>query len=418
MNGIMKRIVFAGLLIAMGSWLLNGCADDLVPVEQTSAVVQPAASGDSVTFTARLEQPSTKTVLVSTSVKWSSDDKIKVFNASNTSGCEFSLQSGAGTAAAVFSGAITGDGPFYAVYPASAAGTLSGSSVSVTLPAVQGYADGSFGLGANIAAGKADVLEDIVFKNLCGALSITMQGSATLSSFSIYTKGSESLCGAATISGFDGEAPTLTMDEGQTGDDFRCVSLNLGSGVALTEGGKEFIVILPVGALSQGFLFESADTDGCATLKNGKADLATIVRSTINQMPVFAYTPQYKSAFLQSTAPAAAFTNAMSEGSLSMVACYDEATCQYAYENTAGTPGSRMFRIQNWGEGYALGLTTPYAAPVLGSTVSVTVDAYGETGGITSASDVPMKVVKTAADRFWLVDPETANGFIMLLLED
>ena len=113
----------------------------------------------------------TKTSLNGSQVLWNAGDQIKVFNATNPEGVVFTLKAeSAGQSLGEFTGdVISGEGPFYAVYPASAAGTLSGTRVSVTVPQVQTLTAGSFGSGANLAMTQVNSLSDALhFKNaLC-----------------------------------------------------------------------------------------------------------------------------------------------------------------------------------------------------------------------------------------------------------
>lgn len=374
---------------------------------------------DSVSFTARFEENETKTSMTSSGkLLWSEGDMIRVFNADNPSGKVYTLQAGAGTGSGTFSGpALSGSGPYHAVYPASSASSLSGNSLTITLPSVQTYAENSFGPGANPSAGVADKLDEIIFRNICGCLSLTLKGNATISAIRIHTKGEELLHGNATVSNLLAGSPTLNWVSGQEGEALSTMSLDCGSGVTLTSEGKSFYLIVPAGSFGQGFTLEAVSADGNVFVRNGSAGSVTIERSMIRPMPALDYSAQYRAAFLQSSALSAAFTGISAGASMSETCTYVPESGQYAYHSVAGTPGSRYFRFQDWEEGFSIGLTTPYALNS-GNTATVSVEALGDTGGIVSQPDVNMKVVKRLGSRVWLADPATGNGFIMMLVEN
>lgn len=416
----MRKQLFP-LIVAVLGLIFMGVActvEELAP-EQNGNEQDPVVSGNLVTISASLEQALTKTLLGdSNTVCWSSDDQIRVFNASNPGGEVFTLISGAGSTSAVFSGnGLSGDGPFYAVYPASAAGTLTEGVVSVTIPADQVYTADSFGNGNNISASKADELTEFTFKNVGGAIRFSITGQKTVKYINLFTKGEEPLNGSAYVS-FSGDVPALSWVETQSGDAPYKVSLNCGgTGVGLSPEGTDFYLVLPAGALSDGFTIEVVDSDLNVMVKNVTGESALIERSKIRPMPSFGYTPQYKNSFLSSEEVSGAFNDVLADGSFSLGCVYSEETGQYAYKNNpTGDNPSRYLRIQDWDAGFALGLTTPYELNA-GDKVSVKVDAVGVTG-ISSSDAVEMKVLKKIGNRAWLVDPDSGNGFIMMLVED
>ena len=160
----------------------------------------------------------TKTTLSGSQVLWSAGDQIKVFNAATPEGVILTLKAeDAGQAVGEFAGdAILGDGPFYAVYPAGAAGTFSAGAVSITIPQAQTLAAGSFGNGANISMAKADNLSDALqFKNVLGAVCIQLGSSIDATRIRIQTKGTEPLWGSGTVQ-MAGDVPSLTLNPGTT----------------------------------------------------------------------------------------------------------------------------------------------------------------------------------------------------------
>jgi hypothetical protein len=369
---------------------------------------------DSVTFTAHLE-PGTKTQLgVGYSVRWSEGDQIRVYNAGHPEGIEFELTQGAGSTEGTFSGPNPGEGPFYAVYPAFFAGTMSGTAIPVDVPSSQAYAADSFGPGTNLAAGTALQLDGIQFRNLAGVLCLKLKGTTSISRIRIVSYDDVPLHGTAVIDGWDQEAPTLTFDTVQeTEEPTREITLGCGTGASLSGDGTTFYVTLPAGTLASGYRIEVYDTDGLAMVKYAKAAADnTISRGNILLMPELQYTAGYKAAFLDSDI-IGAIRNAAVDGTVAYPCTYVEGTSQYAYQNTADT---RKLRLQDWNAGYALRFTITPKAIEAGKTCSVTIQSDG-LAAIESATVAKMRVVKIEDGKVWMLDPGTGNGYI-LMMED
>ena len=388
---------------------------EMEPESATPVLEEPRmAVPDSVIFSAVLEPGSRTQIGEGSVVLWNADDKVRVFNADTPEGVEFHLTGGEGTTTGTFRGpAIEGDGPFYAVYPADAAGTLSGSAVPVTLPSSQAYAAGSFGPGANLAAGRSDALDGLHFHNLTGTLALTLAGDKSITAIRVCTYSAEPLFGTAVIDGWDIGAPVLTMDAEQTGEPFRELLLDGGAGVSLSPEGTSFHLTVPAGTLAGGYRIEVYDTDGLAMVKYAKADEGNRVgKGDLVQMPAFAYGPQYKAAYLRSDG-IGAFSNAAASGDLAVLCSYDESRSQFSFLNSAG---SRYLRIQDWEDGYALAFSMP-AALAQGKTAAVTVTSLG-LPSVASGQVGNMRVVKMSEERIWMLDPSTGHGYILMKAED
>lgn len=121
----------------------------------------------------------TKTSLQGTTVNWTSDDEIAVFDNVNYPN-RFTAVSVEGSSA-VFEGLVgAATTKFYAVYPYSSAKSIDASSITVTLPAAQTSAAGTFAEEHNIsvAYGVKEVgeenVEGIRFDNVCGLIQFTV----------------------------------------------------------------------------------------------------------------------------------------------------------------------------------------------------------------------------------------------------
>lgn len=121
----------------------------------------------------------TKTSLQGTTVNWTSDDEIAVFDNVNYPN-RFTAVSVEGSSA-VFEGLVgAATTEFYAVYPYSSAKSIDASNITVTLPAAQTSAAGTFAEEHNIsvAYGVKEVgeenVEGVMFDNVCGLIQFTV----------------------------------------------------------------------------------------------------------------------------------------------------------------------------------------------------------------------------------------------------
>ena len=111
----------------------------------------------------------TKTTLDGTTVKWKTEDQIKVY-CSDGSASDFSLMGEGGSSSGSFKGLVpSGETALYAVYPKDLYSSVSGATVNVTIPATQ---DGVFG-NANIAVAKVEA-ETMAFKNVNAFIGFTL----------------------------------------------------------------------------------------------------------------------------------------------------------------------------------------------------------------------------------------------------
>lgn len=121
----------------------------------------------------------TRTSLDGTSVKWTADDHIAVYDNVNYAN-DFAATSVDGSSA-VFEGFV-GDGTtdFYAVYPYSGAKGIDASNITVTLPSAQTSADGTFAEEHNISVAHGvktpgeESVSGIKFDNVCGLIRFTV----------------------------------------------------------------------------------------------------------------------------------------------------------------------------------------------------------------------------------------------------
>ena len=181
-------------------------------------------------------------------INWTAGDKILVNN--GASNAIFTLTGGAGTTNGTF--VYNGDYAFgannVAVYPETA--TLSGNTVSLTLPATQTAAAGIFGNGLNPMLGTFTGPNDLVFTSLCGGLGISLTGNnVAITGIEIESwVDTEKLNGA-----FEADCtaanPALAATAGNAGTNKVMLSCN----TTLTATPQDFYFVLPVGTLAGGF---------------------------------------------------------------------------------------------------------------------------------------------------------------------
>ncbi len=213
-------------------------------------------------------------------VKWLAGDKILVDNSEGEM-ATFTLQSGAGTTEGTFrtTGEFEMTSPFVAVYPQTA--TLNGTTATFSLPATQTLTEtGTFANGASpMAAYGTD--ENLYFRNLCGGLDVRLLGdNIHVSGIRITGSESEKLNGTFAVDCSTNE-PALMANQGSNGTNI--VTLNCDVTLTSTTTPQEFFIVLPVGALAQGFTMEVLDGTEVICTKQLETNLAQIVRNEVKR---------------------------------------------------------------------------------------------------------------------------------------
>lgn len=204
-------------------------------------------------------------------VKWSTGDEINVFTDADEK-LTLTLYKGENTSLASF---VTGDNPTgnptYAIYPASSNNTVSGNTISFTMPDTQKYTENSFANGVNVAVAVA-YGKNLDFKNVFGVLKVTLKGTMKVRKIELTGNNDEYLWGEFTVDATTAAAngaeyskdggKTLTLD---------CSSFNASSdandgGVYLSGEGVVFNFVVPVNAFGDstkgGFKIKIYDAAG------------------------------------------------------------------------------------------------------------------------------------------------------------
>ena len=208
-------------------------------------------------------------------LKWLPEDAIGVYNKSSKKFEKFVNVNTETSASGVFEGENTVQDVYYAVYPYSELHSYADRDkiMTVDLPAVQNYAENTFGNGANPMVAHAESGEELNFQNLCGVLVINLTGSVTVKSMSVTlldeTGNLAPVSGKHTVLMDYIEEPSLKSTEEST----RTVTLDCGDGVALNAAEPTpFHIVVPAGTYS-GVTLNVVTADGQMMVKQGKNQL-------------------------------------------------------------------------------------------------------------------------------------------------
>ena len=367
------------------------------------------SSGSQMVLVATLETPDgeTKTSLNDSQVLWTAGDQIEVFDANGNHATYILKPAYAGEAQGLFEystgSPILQDGTCYAVYPASAAASLSGTNLTINIPQTQVLTGGSFGNGANIAVAKAASLEDVFhFKNVMGAVCIQLSSSINATRVRIQTKGEEFLWGSGTVN-MSGDDPSLSIASGTTDNQI----VEATSLVAVP--GTSFYLMLPPNALASGFITQVAVGENAMLKEAPDSESNKISRSGIVKMPAFAFDIQIPSSFLDISAAPFGYWGAFSSD---QTFAFNKATSQYATK--VGTI-DRTFRMQDFSTQKMYSFVLP-KAPELGLDGGYTVTLESVDGSTyTTPADGTFRLVQKTSHAGWFVSEDNTKGFIISL---
>ena len=268
--------------------LMTGCATD--------AELEVATTSQSNKFYASIEAPATRTYADEDGkLLWNANDEITVFQG-NAYPRQFQFKGETGNNYGEFEelnppqGIITAS-PLeanYAIYPYDANTTISNNGqISYTIPAVQNYAENSFGLGANtmVAVTKNTTDNFLAFKNLCGYFEFSLYGDIAVKSIEFSGNNGEKLAGAATITATNQDAPTFIFADGAT----ETITLDCGEGVELgadAANATKFWFVIPATTYTKGITITITDTDG-KKMEKSTSKAITIERSTVQPLNAF-----------------------------------------------------------------------------------------------------------------------------------
>ena len=255
-------------LLASLLFTLVGCVEGLHESGMTET-----SSEQLPDLTAGFAEGETRTYVESGKyLRWHEDDRLTAFYG-NTLNRQYKFNGATGDNSGSFSYVSSGNletgnalDRIYAVYPYDETATITDDGqISMTLPAVQTYAENSFGRGANTMLAVTENVEDtfLGFKNVCGYLKLKLYNAegATIKSIEVKGNDEEKIAGAATATIAFGGVPQLTMADDAT----TAITLDCGDGVALgttAEAATEFWVVIPETTFDNGITITVTDTEG------------------------------------------------------------------------------------------------------------------------------------------------------------
>ena len=283
----MKRI----LLFAITALLVGGCSQFQEEESRPQiSVVAPA------TLEAKIESldSDSRTYIESdNTIRWVAGDEISYFPgvASNVR-YRFAGETGSRYGSFEKQNAESATGAAlacnYGVYPyAESISIATDGTISLTLPAKQNYAVGSFGTGANVMIAATANTEDTAprFKNLGGMIKFQLYGTnAKVKSLTLKGNNCEPLAGEASVTAKHDQAPKLTLSD--TASTTLTLDCSAEGGVTLSSNAStptEFWITVPETTFTEGFTLTVEGAEGGTFTKSTSKSL-TIERNTIQPM--------------------------------------------------------------------------------------------------------------------------------------
>lgn len=212
---------------------------------------------------------------------WRTGDAFGLFSDSNDANTRYELDPAtAGSTDGRFTGDRIEGTEFYAYYPYGAA-SLSGSTLTLTLPDVQQGTAGNFSPEQNPMVAKGDS-ESLYFRSLCGVIKLQVTGTHTLTKVVFAGNDGEIAAGEATVRMDYTDAPALAMAEGGS----RTLTLDLGAGLALTDTPQTLYLVVPPRTYAKGFTVTLTDSNGRSAVRSTDRSV-TVTRSVIKPMTAF-----------------------------------------------------------------------------------------------------------------------------------
>ena len=281
----MKKHLSFILLLTM---FVSGCVKNDLEEKQ----LQPVSGR---VFTASFESENARTYVEGGNLlRWNAGDQISLFD-SNTLNRQYQFDGETGDNAGTFSivNAPFGTGNdlncHYALYPyASNVKITENGVITATLPAVQSYAENSFGLGANTMVAVTKDTKDtfLKFRNVGGFLKLQLYGeNLTVKSITLTGNNNEKLAGNATITPAYGQSPTLAMSDDAT----TSITLDCGEGVKIgttVETATAFWIVVPPTTFEEGLTITITEIDGESFTKS-TSNAVVVERNTIKPMAAF-----------------------------------------------------------------------------------------------------------------------------------
>lgn len=227
-------------------------------------------------------------------VLWSSDDRISLFSSTYNQEYRFCGETGDNNGAFE---RVSKEGEFvtgeeistnYAIFPYSPNNKInSDGRIDFVYPDHQNHAPNSFGPKDNIMVAVTKDIDDnlLLFKNLCGYLTISVYGDGQVKTISLVGNNGEMIAGPAYTTPIYGEDPAVQMGEAASST----ISIDCSGGVVLDsteENCTQFWFCLPPTVFSKGITISISDYEGNKYEKQATSQIE-IKRNSVSHMSPF-----------------------------------------------------------------------------------------------------------------------------------
>ena len=194
-------------------------------------------------------------------VLWVAGDAVSVFDPDGANNC---FTTDEGGASVTFSGSVSSEGAYHALYPYDAGAVISEGLISAELLPEQTATVGGFASGLNPSVAAADAQDNLFFRNVCALVKFTLgEGGNFVAGASLRGNGGEPLAGKFTADASAEQPSAVPVPEVSETE----VEL---SG-RFEEGSVYYFVVLP-GILSEGLTLELRDGGGNVWRRQGASE--------------------------------------------------------------------------------------------------------------------------------------------------
>ena len=284
------------LLFVFAALAFAACTQDVLVDITPAPIVDEAPE----TLVVGFEGDDTRIQLQNGKTVWTKGDLVSVFYKSDGNDCwKFTGETGErnGTLQRVSVGEYYRRGDYVIVaypYNRDYLISLASNTIETTLPAVQEYATGSFGVGSSPMVAMGDY-KQFALKNTCGWLKLQLTGNGEMvRSITLRGNNGEQVAGDILIVAEDASVvladASIDVEDNEVGgsllgddDILKEVTLDCGEGVTLGKSATAFYIALPPQTFTQGLTVEITDNSGYTMTQATDKEVA-IERNTIQPM--------------------------------------------------------------------------------------------------------------------------------------
>lgn len=265
----MKKFLLFISCAALSSAVLFSCSDDGL-TEGVQMIVSGSIKAE--TESANVAVPRTTIDFdgeTSAYICWSEGDKIGLFGSTSGTNVEATLMDGAGgepSGEFSYSGLSEVSGTIYGYYPYAASGvSLSGETLTVTLPNQQYYTTVEQAIAKCFLVAKATEGTTLQFYNACSIIEVKLTGTGADNLIAVdLMSRSRSLCGKGTID-LSAASPEFHVTPNVTGSATGCAHAYVNGGITLSEEPTSLFFVIPAGTYEAGDLYIQVTTEDYAS---------------------------------------------------------------------------------------------------------------------------------------------------------